>query len=350
MNDPILFAERGSARWVTLNRPQALNALTHDMALLLDEHLRAWRHDPRIAAIVVEGTGGRAFCAGGDIRVLYDAMRRHDWDLTRVYYRDEYRLNRLIARYPKPYVALVDGVVMGGGVGVSIHGSHRVVTQGALFAMPETGIGLFPDVGATYFLPRMAGAVGMYLGLTGARLHAADALHVGFATHYVAKERWDDLRAALTGLDGTPGCVDRVLDRFASDPGAAPLAAHRDAIDRCFAAATLQGILEALAREPGDWARANLSLLGAKSPTSLAVTFRQLRAGASLTLEDAIRLEYRLTQRFVRGWDFPEGVRATIIDQDGRPAWRPARLDEVDPAALAALFAPLPGAELSFVD
>jgi enoyl-CoA hydratase len=350
VNAPVLFAERGSARWITLNRPEALNALTHDMAVDMDSRLRIWSRDARVAAVVIEGTGGRAFCAGGDIRVLYEAMRRRDLDLTRIYYRDEYRLNRLIARYPKPYIALVDGMAMGGGVGVSIHGSHRIMTQGSLFAMPETGIGLFPDVGATYFLPRMPGALGMYVGLTGARLRAADALYVGFGTHYVARERWDEMHTALTRLDGLPGSVDRTLARFAVDPGPAPLAAHRAAIDRCFGAETLDGVFDALAREGGDFARTTLSLLGAKSPTSLAVTFRQVRAGATLSLEDAIRLEYRLTQRFVLGWDFPEGVRATIIDKDGRPAWRPARRDEVDPKAIDALFAPLEGGELGFTD
>ncbi len=346
MSDGILFERKGAVGWVVLNRPQALNALTHEMALALDARLAAWSGE--VGAVVVEGAGGRAFCAGGDIRVLYQAMRRGDFALTRDYYRDEYRLNRRIARLSKPYVALVDGIVMGGGVGLSIHGSHRIVGDRVIFAMPETGIGLFPDVGATYFLPRMAGAIGMYLGLIGARLGAVDSLYAGFATHYVASARWRELRAALATVGPEPRSIERALDGLAADPGVPPLAERRAAIDRCFGAASLAGIFAALEAEDDEWSRATLATLGTKSPTSLAVTFRQLRLGAGLELEDAIRLEYRLTQRFVRGWDFPEGVRAAVIEKDGAPSWRPATLTDVDAGAVDALFAPLPEGELDF--
>ncbi|MEX2649000.1 MAG: enoyl-CoA hydratase/isomerase family protein [Alphaproteobacteria bacterium] len=347
MTKPVLFERRGRAGWIVLNRPKALNALTHDMALAIDARLRAWAADDRIAAVVIEGAGDRAFCAGGDVRALYHAMRTGDRRTTRDYYRDEYRLNRRIARYGKPYIALVDGVVMGGGVGVSIHGSHRVVGDRVVFAMPETGIGLFPDVGATFFLPRMPGALGLYVGLTGARLGAADSLYAGFATHTVPSDRWGELRLSLADETGS---LEARLARLATFAGPAPLAEHRAAIDRCFSGRALADVFGALERERSNWARQTLATLASKSSTSLAVTFRQIRLGASLDLESAIRLEYRLTQRFVEGWDFPEGVRAVVIDKDGQPRWRPAALADIDDAAIDALFAPMPEGDMTYED
>ncbi|MSP82112.1 MAG: enoyl-CoA hydratase/isomerase family protein [Alphaproteobacteria bacterium] len=340
--DEVQFAVRGRVGWITLNRPAALNALTHGMAKAMTARLADWMRDPAIVAVVVEGAGGRAFCAGGDIRVLYDAMRRGG-RLTHDYYRDEYRLNRRIAVYPKPYIALVDGVVMGGGVGVSVHGRYRVVGDRALFAMPETGIGLFPDVGATYVLPRMPGEIGTYLGLTGTRLGAADCLYAGFATHAVPSTDWPALTAALTDGDIGP-----VLDAHARDPGPPPLAAYRAAIDRCFAGESIAAILDALATEGGTWAEATRSALLAKAPTSLKVTLRQLRLGRRLDLDAGIRTEFRLSQRFVAGWDFPEGVRAVIIDRDNRPRWRPESLAAVSDAMVDGYFAPLDGGDLTF--
>lgn len=332
----VLFELRGGVATVTLNRPEALNALTLAMVRSLDAWLADCAADAAVRVIVIQGAGERAFCAGGDVRALYDAGLSGG-DLPAVFYRREYALNHRIHGLEKPYVALLDGITMGGGVGVSVHGSHRVATERTLFAMPETGIGLFPDVGGSYFLPRLPGAIGMYLALTGARLAAADCLYAGIATHCVAGARLDELRHALT----RDGDVDRALGGLHWDPGAAPLAAHRDAIDRCFAAASVAEIIAALEAERTDWAAQQLKILGGKSPTSLKVTVRQLRAGAGIGFAEALRMEYRLTQACMAGHDFYEGVRAAVIDKDRRPKWRPARLDQVTEAAVDAYFAPL---------
>ena len=256
------------------------------------------------------------------------------------FYRDEYTLNHRIKTYAKPYVALIDGVVMGGGVGVSVHGSHRVVTENALFAMPETGIGFFPDVGGSWFLPRMPGAIGMYLGLTGARLGAAEALYCGFATHHVPRARLADTAGALAAAD-SPGAVGAALAAHGEEPGEAPLRTHGDAIDRCFTADSVEAIVAALEAEAGDWACETLAALAAKSPTSLKVTHRLIRGGAALDFAEATRVAFRLSQRFCAAHDFREGVRAAVIDKDRGPDWRPATLDAVSAAAVDAYFAPL---------
>ena len=339
----ILFEVVGAVARVTLNRPKALNALTLDMARRLDARLVAWAADGGVGAVVIEGAGERAFCAGGDVRELYAALHRPGDSLPAEFYRAEYVLNHRIFTYAKPYVALIDGVVMGGGVGVSVHGSHRVASENILFAMPETGIGLFPDVGGTYFLSRMPGELGMYLGLTGSRLGAADALYCGVATHHVPRERFPDLAASLAEARRA---VDETIADFAADPGPPPLAEQRDAIDRCFAGGSVAEIVTALEAVGGGWAENTLATLAAKSPTSLAVTYRQLRGGAGLDFAAAIRLEYRLSQRFCAGHDFAEGVRAAVIDKDNAPRWRPDRLEEVTTADVDAYFAPLPDGNL----
>lgn len=333
--DDIVFSIDGVAGRVTLNRPQALNALTLDMARRLDAQLQEWADDDLVQRVVVEGAGDRAFCAGGDVRDLYEAMARPGDPLIADFYGDEYTLNNRIKGYGKPYVALIDGVVMGGGVGVAIHGSHRVVTENALFAMPETGIGLFPDVGGTWFLPRMPGETGLYLGLTGARLRAADALYCGVATHYIPRER-------LAGMDASV----HELDRLAEDPGEPPLQGLRDSIDRCFAGDSVDAIIAALRSEGDEWADKTLAVLTTKSPTSLKVAFRQIREGASLDFADAMRLEYRLAQRFCAGHDFREGVRAVIIEKDQKPQWQPPDLDAVKESHVDAYFAPLDSGDL----
>ncbi|MFQ5783435.1 MAG: enoyl-CoA hydratase/isomerase family protein [Alphaproteobacteria bacterium] len=345
MEGDILFAVEGAVGRVTLNRPKALNALTHDMALRLDRRLAEWASDDTVSVVAVDAAGERAFCAGGDIRALYRALLTPGDPLIADFYRDEYRLNHRIFTYPKPYVALIDGVVMGGGVGISVHGSHRVASEHILFAMPETGIGLFPDVGGSWFLPRMPGEIGMYLGLTGARLKAADARYAGVATHYVPRERHPLLLRTLAEMsygDDAYGAVGAVLARFDEDPGSPPLAAHRDAIDRCFSEDSVEDILAALAAAGGDWAQTTMAALADKSPTSLKVAFRQLREGAALDdFAQAMRMEYRLSQRFCAGHDFREGVRAVVIDKDNAPQWRPDRLDRVSVATVDAYFAPL---------
>ncbi len=348
MTEGIVFSLAGGLGQVLLDRPQALNALTHEMCLALDAQLKAWEADPAVRAVAIRGAGGRAFCAGGDIRKLYDEGRAGG-DYAYRFYRDEYRMNARVRRFPKPYVALLDGIVMGGGVGVSVHGSHRVVTENTLFAMPETGIGLFPDVGGSYFLPRLPGRIGMYLGLTGARLKAADALYAGIGSHYVPRARLDELVAALTASRAADrGGVDAVLGGFAADPGPAPLAARRGDIDRLFAGDSVEAILAALEGEGSDWARETVATIRTKSPTSLKITFRQIREGAGRGFDDCMRMEWRMVNRVIAGHDFYEGTRAVVIDKDQKPAWQPARLDQVGEAEVAAYFAPLPDGDLGF--
>lgn len=346
VRDEIVLERVGRVGSVTLNRPRALNALTQPMVVALDARLREWADDPAVAAVVVRGAAredGRVpFCAGGDIRLLYDRRADPERRFAVVFYAQEYRLNALIFRYPKSYVALIDGVVMGGGVGVSVHGSHRVMTERALFAMPETGIGLFPDVGATWFLPRLRGKAGLYLGLTGARIGAADALYLGLATHVVPSDalRALDERLCAAALAGDArAAVDRLVAACAVAPGEAPLAARQAEIDRCFAADSVEGIVAALEAEGSDWARETRATLLQKSPTSLKIAFRQLTACGARGFEEALALEYRLAMHCNLGVDFFEGIRAQVVDKDRRPRWRPARLEEVTAAMVDAHFA-----------
>ena len=299
-NDDILFGREGGVATVTLNRPQALNAFTLDMYRRFDPMLRAWADDPAVHAIVIRGAGGRAFCAGGDIRAIYEAGRGISGDraLTAVFFRGEYQLLRQIHRFPKPYLAIIDGITMGGGAGVSVNGAYRVATDHTMLAMPETGIGLFPDVGATRFLNLCPGHIGRYLGLTGARLGAADALYCGFATHFVAQDRIAALVAALARAAWREGDEQRQLERllgdFAGDPGPAPLVARRAAIDRCFAGETVEAILDSLAQvaagggPDAEWAAQTQETLLTKSPTSLKITLRQLILGRGFALEEAL--------------------------------------------------------------
>ncbi len=349
VDDEIRFARRGDLMVVTLNRPKALNALTYEMCRSLDEGLRAWQADPEIGAVLLKGAGERAFCAGGDIRWLHGVLSTQGAAAACRFYALEYPMNARLHHFTKPWIALLDGITMGGGVGISVHGSHRIVTERTMFAMPETGIGLFPDVGATFMLPRLPGALGRYLGLTGARLGAADCLHAGIGTGHVAADRLEALEAALaeTPLCENPfAALDAVLDRFQSDPGPAPLADLRERVDACFGQKSLCAVLAALDGEASGWGADQARELAAKSPTSLAVTFRQLCEGATLDFDSAMRLEYRLVHRFMAGHDFREGVRALLIDKDRRPGWRPDRLGDVTDAMVDRYFAPLPGGDL----
>ncbi len=348
--EELLVERRGRLALVTLNRPRLLNALTLSLFRGLAAVTAAWAVDPSVAAVVIAGAGGRAFCAGGDVVEVY-LSARGDRRLAAELFRVEYTLNRDLFRFPKPIVALLDGIVMGGGVGVSVHGSHRVATERTIFAMPETAIGLFPDVGSSYFLPRLPGALGLYLGLTGARLDAADCLYAGIATHYVESARLPALVDALAATEWSGAgraVADEVIGAFASTPGDPALAARRPAIDRCFAKDSLEDILAALRAEQGPWADETLSALEKCSPTSLKITFRQLREGAKLDFEAAMVMEYRLSQACVAGHDFPEGIRAAVIDKDRTPKWRPASLAEVGEDLVAAHFAPPADGDLVF--
>jgi enoyl-CoA hydratase len=337
----VLFERRGALGLITLNRPKALNALTHDMCLKMKAQLGEWADDAAIECVAIRGAGDRAFCAGGDIRALYDSGKAGT-PYALEFYRDEYLLNAAIKHYPKPYVALIQGINMGGGVGVSINGSHRIAGEGMVFAMPETGIGLFPDVGGSYFLPRCPGETGMFLGLTGMRLKTADSLYAGIATDFVPTSRWDTLLEALS--DGTaPDVViaslkDSVPDTFLTE--------HRSAIDRIFSAGSVEEILAGLDAEHEDWTDDIASTIRSKSPTSLKVAYRQIREGKKLDFDDCMKMEYRMVNRIVAGHDFYEGVRAVIIDKDNSPKWKPADLYSVSQADVDAYFAPLDDKEL----
>jgi len=335
----VILEERGRLGVITLNKPQALNALSLAMIEAIEPQLLAWATDDAIAAVVIQGAGDRAFCAGGDIRDLYD---KRGTDYGAIYYCAEYTQNVTIFNYPKPYIALMDGVVMGGGVGVSIHGSHRVVTERTLFAMPETGIGLFPDIGASWFLPRCPGEIGMYLGLTGYRMRAADCLYAGIGDVYVPSENLDAVIDALANTDRDG--VDRLLADIAGEAGPDKLSANREAIDRCFSAASVDEILERLAAEDSDWARETVDLIGTKSPTSLKVSFRQLRIGPTLKrFEEVMAMEFRIADRCFHVHDLFEGIRAVVIDKDGAPNWLPPDLAGVSEADVDEYFAPVAG-------
>ena len=339
---PILTSTSGGLARLTLNRPKALHALTTQMCALMIDALLAWRDDLAVAAVMIDHAGERGFCAGGDIRMLAESGAG-DGSAAREFFRTEYRLNALLHAFPKPIVAIMDGVTMGGGVGVSMPCHFRVATERTIFAMPETGIGLFPDVGGGWFLPRLPGATGMWLALTGARLRAADCLLVGVATDYVESARLDALKAELARR---PDEVETVLTEFEADPGLPPLAAVRDDIDRLFAGDSVQAIADALSADDGDWAREQGHVLSKKSPHSMAVAFRQLREGAALAgFAQNMAMEFRIGARAVHSHDFLEGVRALIVDKDNAPHWRPATLAEVTPATLDAVFAPMPPGE-----
>ena len=351
--EQVLFDTAGPIGLITLNRPQALNALTLDMIRAIEPRLVEWAEDPEIRAVVVRGAGDRAYCAGGDLMAIYDAgperapLMADDPDSD--FFRREYVLNWRIHHYPKPYVALIDGVTMGGGVGLSVHGSHRIATERTVFAMPECGIGLFPDVGGSWFLPRCPGALGMFLALTGHRMKAADSLLAGIATHHVPADRLDALVDGLAAAkwSGPPqAVVDQVMAGHAADPGAPPLAEALAAIDRCFAAETVEGIRERLAEEEGDWAAAAGAALDRNSPTSMKVTLQQLRRGGSMDYDSCVTMEYRMVQRFIAGHDLFEGIRAAIVDKDRNPAWRPATLDAVPDEAMDRYFEPLGARDL----
>ena len=347
-DEEILFERRGAAGVVTLNRPKALNSVTHGMVRALRAELDRWANDPAITRVVILAAGGRAFSAGGDIRALYDIGKAGRIDEALQFWRDEYPLNMAIKNFRKPYVALIDGIVMGGGVGVSVHGSHRVAGDRFSFAMPEVGIGFFPDVGATWFLARMPGELGAYCALTGDRFGPGDAVSSGVATHRIASTQFD---AVLDGLTGTVS-VDAVLAAFARPKDEGLIAPRKVAIDRIFSADRVDAILDALDREArsrsadAEWVQKTAATIRSKSPLSLKIALAQVRRGKDWDFETCMRTEFRIVSRIVEGHDFYEGVRAVIVDKDNEPRWRPAALADVSDADVERHFAPLGEAEL----
>lgn len=336
----LVHREKGVGR-LTLNRPEALHALTLDMCQIMTDTLLGWRDDPAVELVLLDHTGPRGFCAGGDIRMLAESGAG-DGAEARAFFHLEYRLNHLLMTYPKPVVALMDGVVMGGGVGIALPARHRVATERTTFAMPETGIGLFPDVGGGWYLPRLAGQTGYWLALTGARIKAADCLALGLATHYVESAKLEALKADLIAASG-PDQIASTLAAHETDPGPSPLDPQRAILDDCFSAPTVEAVMDRLERDESDWAKAQLTSLKIKSPQTLKVALRQLQTGAALTdFASNMVMEYRIGARVVQRHDFLEGVRAVIIDKDNDPKWSPTTLEAVDEALLDEIFAPLP--------
>jgi enoyl-CoA hydratase len=336
----VLIARRGSAGIITLNRPRQLNALTAGMVREIMPQMRAWKDDPAVTRVIIQGAGEKAFCAGGDIRALYDARAEGKLAESRAFWREEYTLNHLLKTYPKPVIALLNGIVMGGGVGMSFHGSHRVASEKLMFAMPEVGIGFFPDVGASYFLPRLKHHAGTYLAVTGARIGLGDALDLGLATHAAESARMAELADALTSAED----VDAVLAHFAAPVPAASLAEHHGLIADVFSERTLPEIMAKLGQRAlggSVFAADALDAIRQKSPMSMAIALLQVQRGASMTFADVMRMEYRIVCRIGEGNDFYEGVRALIIDKDNAPRWKPWRIEDLTDAAVEAHFAPL---------
>nr|WSW64912.1 enoyl-CoA hydratase/isomerase family protein [Streptomyces sp. NBC_00995] len=344
-DESVLLHTEGRVRHITLNRPRALNALNHAMVLCMGEALDAAEQDPSVVAVLLTGAGERGLCAGGDIRsIRADALAGGRTSLD--FWRDEYRLNARIARFPKPYVAVMDGIVMGGGVGVSAHGSLRIVSERSRIAMPETGIGFVPDVGGTYLLGAAPGELGLHLALTGCAVGAADALLCGLADHFVPS---GDLPALLAALDtcDTPEAVLATAERFAGVAPAGDLAPHREWIDACYAAGTVEEIVERLEGCGVPAAKQAAATILTKSPTALKVTLEAVRRARRLPgLEAALDQEYRVSSTAFSGPDLVEGVRAQIIDKDRDPRWTPAELAGVTDEDVARHFAPLGDGEL----
>ncbi|KAK2849672.1 hypothetical protein Q7C36_008455 [Tachysurus vachellii] len=342
----VVLDKVGNSGVITLNRPKALNALNLSMIRLLYPQLKKWENDPETDLVIIKGAGDKAFCAGGDIRAVTEAGKVGD-SLAQDFFREEYILNNTIGTYRKPYVALIDGITMGGGVGLSVHGRFRVATEKTLFAMPETAIGLFPDVGGGYFLPRLQGKLGLFLALTGFRLKGRDVQRSGVATHFVQSEKLSALEKDLSCLKSpSAGDVAAVLDTYQEQSALDSekpfvLQQHTDAINRLFDCSNVEEILEKLQKDQSAFAQKQAETLSKMSPTSLKLTFRQLQAGAGLSLQEVLVMEYRLSQACMRGHDFYEGVRAVLIDKDQRPKWKPATLAEVSEQCVEDSFASL---------
>ncbi len=344
----ILFEQRGSLGIITLNRPRALNSLSTGMCALMDAELIKWAADDAVRAVIIRGAGDKAFCAGGDVKTLAENSPE-DHHLATEFFATEYVMNSRIYHFPKPYIALLDGITMGGGVGVSVHGSHRIITERTLFAMPESAIGLIPDVGGSYFMPRLPGRLGMYLGLTGARLKGADILYAGIGTSYMTSEKIEDFISALARTEINDATdVDRVIAGFAEDPGMAPLDEFRDLIDAAFGEETIENIMDHLDAIDHEWAGKTLSKLKKMSPVSMKVIIEQILRGADLEFNDAMRMEYRIVSHIVSYQsDFYEGVRAVLIDRDQNPVWNPASIKDVSDDMVAAHFEHLGDRELN---
>ena len=349
--EPDLIARReGAAGIIRLNRPKAINAVTLEMFRDIEKALDQFEADPAVAVIVLEGAGERGLCAGGDIRALYESSKVQG-DLGKVLWREEYILNARIATFAKPYVAFMDGIVMGGGVGLSAHSRHRVVTERTKLAMPEVGLGFFPDVGGTWLLSRAPGEIGSYFGLTGQTMNGPDAIHARFADAVVPSGKLPALREVLTKI--RPGTlsseVKTLIDGFATGETSGPVAAMQPQIDAWFAHDRMEDIVASLTRDGSELAQATLKTLSEKSPRGMVVTLKLLRlARHASSLEECLVREYRAALEVFRSDDFREGVRAAVIDKDRNPKWSPPRIEDVTPAMVAPYFAEIGADELKF--
>jgi len=341
MTDTIITRIQGSLGRITLNRPKALNALTGEMCAAITEALLSWRDDDAVKAVLVDGAGDRAFCAGGDVIMLHDSGKAKDARAEN-FWRVEYALNELVHTYPKPYVALIDGIVMGGGVGLSVHGQYRVAGDTTLFVMPETGIGYFPDVGGTYFLPRLGVAVGNWLGLTGARLGPAQSVELGVATHFIPTEAHAALIEALSNTNDVAATLD-AFHRDAPQGDVIP-----DALS-AFDAGSVADILVALEADGSDWSAQQAKLIRRKSPLAMATTFEAMRRGAGLEFRAAMRQELNLSLNFLTIQDFYEGIRAQLIDKDRNPGWSHDGVDSVTTDQIERMFRTTSDPRLEFV-
>jgi enoyl-CoA hydratase len=351
LGEPDLIVRReGGAGIIRLNRTKAINAMTLEMSVGIDAALDRFEADPDVALLLLEGAGERGLCAGGDIRGLYESSRAGG-DLGKVFWRQEYVMNARIAKFPKPYVAFMDGLVMGGGVGLSAHGSHRVVTEKTKLAMPEVGLGFFPDVGGTWLLSRSPGEIGTYFGLTGQTMNGPDAIHARFADAVVPANKLAALREALVSLRIGVSAADvkATIDRFAASETSGPVAAMQRRIDAWFAHDRMEDIFAALKRDGSELAQSTLKTLSEKSPRGMVVTLKLLRlARASASLEQCLVREYRAALEVFKSDDFREGVRAAVIDKDRNPRWSPPRIEDVTPEITAPYFAEIGADELAF--
>ena len=348
-DEEVIVREWKALRRLTLNRPKALNALTLDMAVTMTAVLRSWATDPEVSVVLIDGAGERGLCAGGDIRALYDAAKSVG-PLPATFWSTEYHLDVLIARYPKPVIVIMDGMVMGGGVGLSAHAAHRVVTERSAVALPEVGIGFFPDVGASFLLARSPGHAGTYMALTGERLGAADAIYCGLADIHVAAARLSELPEALADCR-TPAEVRARLEAVSVTPAPGKLPAVQPWIDACFSANDVETIIDQLGRSQADAARGALATMQKMSPTSLKVTLRNIRTALSFKrVEQSFQQDYRIALACIAGHDFIEGIRAQIVDKDRNPRWRPDKLEGVTAGIVDRHFKPVGDLELTFAD
>jgi enoyl-CoA hydratase len=342
----VLVREYGALRRLTLNRPQALNALTLDMAVTMSVLLRAWAEDASVGVVLIDGAGERGLCAGGDLHALYHAAKAKDRMLPANFWATEYRLDLMIARYRKPVVAVMDGLVMGGGVGLSAHAAQRIVTERSSIAMPEVGIGYFPDVGASFLLARAPGETGLHLALTGERIGGADAIYCGLADSHIPAAELAVLPVQLADCR-TAEAVSARLRALTGAPAPGRLATARSWIDRCYAAATVEEIVARLRTSPAAEARAALAILARMSPTSLKITLRNIRSAVSFKkVEESFAQDYRISLACIAEHDFVEGIRAAIVDKDRNPAWQPRKLEDVTTDIVERHFRPLGAREL----